>query len=154
MQLKDLKISRPRFRMPGRLVCPQCGEQNADEARTCQGCGQGLYVSCSGCAAVNLRSRSCCRMCGHHLRNTVFRQVKRWLVDRHGGLLLKILLVLGVSYFTSKVIIMVAQMGGGNSDDEGPPVTELPAEPGMAAPMRAPDPEPDLPLFKPAGKKK
>lgn len=154
MQLNDFKISRPRFRVPGRLVCAQCGEANADEARMCRGCGQALYVSCSGCGAVNLRSRACCRSCGHHLRNTLFRRCKRWLVDRHGGLLLKILLVVGVSYFTSKVIIMVSQMGGGHSDDEGLAVTELPADSGSVAPMRPPEREPDLPLFKPAGKKK
>ena len=153
MQLSDLKVSRPRFRAPGRLVCAQCGEANADDARVCQGCGKGLYVSCSGCGAVNLRSRSCCRACGHHLRATVFRRCKRWLVDRHGGLLLKILLVVGVSYFSSKVIIMLSHMGGGHSDDGGAAVTELPAD-GTVTPMRPPESEPDLPLFKPAGKKK
>ncbi len=152
MQLNDFKISRPRFRVPGHLVCGQCGEANADEARVCQGCGQGLYVNCATCGAVNLRSRSCCRGCGHHLRTTLFRRCKRWLVDRHGGLVLKILLVLGVSYFSSKVIIMVSQMGGGHSEDAGA-VTELPAD-GSVAPMRPVEPEPDLPLFKPAGKKK
>ena len=153
MRLEDLKISRPRFRLPGRLACGQCGAANADEARTCQGCGQGLYVTCSGCSAVNLRSRSCCRSCGHHLRKTFFRRCKRWLVDQHGGLLLKILLVLGVSYFSSKVIIMVSQMGGGQSENDGQPITELPADGGAVAPMR-PEPEPEIPLFKPAGKKK
>lgn len=152
MQLSDMKVSRPRFRAQARLVCSQCGEANADEARMCQGCGQGLYVNCSVCGAVNLRSRSCCRGCGHHLRATLYRRCKRWLVDRHGGLLLKILLVLGVSYFSSKVIIILSQMGGGHSEDAGA-VTELPAEGGIA-PMRPPEPEPDLPLFKPAGKKK
>lgn len=153
MQLSDMKVSRTRFRAPARLICAQCGEANADDARVCQGCGQGLYVTCLTCGAVNLRSRSCCRGCGHHLRATLYRRCKRWLVDRHGGLLLKILLVLGVSYFSSKVIIMLSQMGGGRSDDAGPAATELPAD-GSVVPMRLPEPEPDLPLFKPAGKKK
>ncbi len=158
MRIEDLKVRRPRFTAPapaptlGRLKCSKCGGMNADEARVCRACGEALYLTCSGCSQVNLRSRAVCRVCGHHLRNSVFRKLKHWVVDRHGGLIRKVVLVLAVSYVSSKVIFRIAQMGGGERD-EGPPVDQLPTEPGMAAPAPPPEREP-LIVLPPAGKKK
>ena len=170
MRIEDLKVHRPRFAAtapaaapavarspapapaPGRLKCSKCGGFNADDARTCQACDEALYVTCAECSLVNLRSRAVCRVCGHHLRNTLFRKLKHWFVDRHGGLVRKVVLVLVVSYISSKVIFRLAQMGGGERD-EGPPIDQLPTEPGMTTPTAPPEHEP-LIVLPPAGKKK
>lgn len=152
MRIEDFKLQRPRFGIPGRLVCAECGGRNADDAQVCRECGEPLYVECQTCGTTNLRYRPVCRVCGHHLRNTLYRRVKRWVVDRHGRLLLKVFLVLLVSYVSSRVIIILAQMGGGGRSDEADSL-EAVAEPGMAPSAPQADPEPILVLPGP-GKKK
>jgi ribosomal protein L40E len=131
MRFEELKIQRPptAVQSAGRLKCSQCGAVNADDANNCEKCGEPLYLNCVECGVKNLRSRSECRFCEHPFRLGFYRAARKWIFERHGRLILKIIAVVCISFFASKVIYVVAQMGGGN--DEGTQaVSELPPEGG------------------------
>lgn len=118
------------------LVCSKCGEKNADDARACKSCKQSLYISCAVCGQENLRASPRCTACTHHLRTPTWRRVKRWMFETHGMLLLKVVLVIGVSFVAARVILKVAEV------DPPEPKLKTPA-PGEVAVKPAPS-VPDL----------
>lgn len=110
MRLEELKSSRAKPASAGTLICSKCGEKNADDGRICKSCKQGLYVNCAVCGQENLRARSRCSSCSHHLRTTWLRSAKRFFIDEHGMLILKVCLVAVVSMVATKVILKMAEV--------------------------------------------
>ncbi len=111
MRLEELKSSRSKPSQPGGvLVCPKCGEKNTDDARACKACKQSLYINCAVCGHENLRASPRCISCTHHLRPTIGRQLRKWVFEKHGMLILKVMLVLGVSFVAAHVILKVAEV--------------------------------------------
>ena len=111
MRLEELKSSRSKPSQPGGvLVCSKCGEKNTDDARACKACKQSLYINCAVCGHENLRASPRCISCTHHLRPTIGRQLRKWVFEKHGMLILKVMLVLGVSFVAAHVILKVAEV--------------------------------------------
>ena len=110
MRLEELKSSRAKPSATGTLVCSKCGEKNADDGRICKSCKQGLYVNCAVCGQENLRARTRCSSCSHHLRTTWLRSAKKFFIEEHGMLLMKICLVAVVSVVATKVILKMAEV--------------------------------------------
>ena len=110
MRLEELKSSRSKPTSTGTLTCSKCGEKNADDTRICKSCKQGLYVNCAVCGQENLRARSRCSSCSHHLRATWLRNAKKFFVEEHGMLIMKVCLVAVVSVVATKVILRMAEV--------------------------------------------
>ena len=111
MRLEELKASRSKPNQPGGvLVCSKCGEKNTDDARACKTCKQSLYINCAVCGHENLRASPRCISCTHHLRPTAWRRAKKWVFETHGMLILKVVLVIGVSFVAARVILKVAEV--------------------------------------------
>lgn len=111
MRLEELKSSRGKPSQPaGVLVCSKCGEKNPDDARACKACKQGLYINCAVCGHENLRASPRCISCTHHLRPTIGRRLRKWVFEKHGMLILKVMLVIGVSFVAARVILKVAEV--------------------------------------------
>lgn len=111
MRLEELKSSRGKPSQPGGvLVCSKCGEKNTEDARACKTCKQSLYINCAVCGHENLRATPRCVSCTHHLRPTIGRRVRKWVFEKHGMLILKVVLVIGVSFVAARVILKVAEV--------------------------------------------
>lgn len=46
------------------LVCPNCKQQNPDNAKFCNDCGEKLVRVCSNCEQVNANDTNFCNQCG------------------------------------------------------------------------------------------
>ena len=113
MRLDVLKAAGGEFLRLGRLVCAKCDASNAGDARTCQACGQGLYVRCVACGEENRRVRSRCRGCGFYIRRTLAKRLKQWAATRPGRCTLGVLVLFGIACVTVKGILLVIQLDGG-----------------------------------------
>lgn len=140
MRLEELKSSRSKPGSQGSLICSKCGEKNSEDGRICKKCKQGLYVNCMVCGQENLRARTKCSSCSHHLRNTLFRRFKRFVFDEHGMLILKVCLVVVVSVVATKVILKLAEVDGPESAPKKGHAGEVAGVPAVPAAPTVPPP--------------